>query len=158
MLKETETKETVVFFVTFLSLVAFQLGGGPLGSPRLRLCCIKPREQIAKNVLTTTYHCSVFCNVSSKEMITSDESISRLTISKSIAKPEIGNCSDNYDNINCNYVFSYQVASAMKQQRGVWSLKLCRLSKLPLFYLCLPSTTEASQRSFLLLNDKQRSS
>ena len=32
MLKETE--ETIVFFVTFLSLVAFQLGGaGPLGPP-----------------------------------------------------------------------------------------------------------------------------
>ena len=32
ILKETETKETVVFFVTFLSLVAFKLGGaGPLG-------------------------------------------------------------------------------------------------------------------------------
>ena len=29
MQNETETKETVVFFVTFLSLVAFQLGGGP---------------------------------------------------------------------------------------------------------------------------------
>ena len=29
MLKETETKETIVFFVTILSLVAFQLGGGP---------------------------------------------------------------------------------------------------------------------------------
>ena len=29
MLKETE--ETIVFFVTFLSLVAFQLGGRPLG-------------------------------------------------------------------------------------------------------------------------------
>ena len=28
MLKETDTKETIVFFVTFLSLVAFQLGGG----------------------------------------------------------------------------------------------------------------------------------
>ena len=27
MLKETETEETIVFFVTFLSLVAFQLGG-----------------------------------------------------------------------------------------------------------------------------------
>ena len=35
MLKETE--ETVVFFVTFLSLVAFQLGGGA-GPPWLRLC------------------------------------------------------------------------------------------------------------------------
>ena len=28
MLKENETKETIVFLVTFLSLVAFQLGGG----------------------------------------------------------------------------------------------------------------------------------
>ena len=27
MLKETETEETIVFFVTFLSFVAFQLGG-----------------------------------------------------------------------------------------------------------------------------------
>ena len=34
MLKETETEETIAFFVTFLSLVAFQLrGGGPPGSP-----------------------------------------------------------------------------------------------------------------------------
>ena len=36
MLKKTETKETIVFFVTFLSLVAFQLGGA--GPPWLRLC------------------------------------------------------------------------------------------------------------------------
>ena len=28
MLKETEAEETTVFFVTFLSWVAFQLGGG----------------------------------------------------------------------------------------------------------------------------------
>ena len=28
MLKETKAEETIVFFVTFLSLVAFQLGGG----------------------------------------------------------------------------------------------------------------------------------
>ena len=28
MLKETETEETIFFFVTFLSLIAFQLGGG----------------------------------------------------------------------------------------------------------------------------------
>ena len=34
MLKETETEETIVFFVTFLSMVAFQLGGPrPLGPP-----------------------------------------------------------------------------------------------------------------------------
>ena len=38
MLKETETDETVDFFVTFLSLVAFQFGGdpGPLGPLWLR--------------------------------------------------------------------------------------------------------------------------
>ena len=34
MLKETKAEETLVFFVTFLSLVAFQLGGaGPPGPP-----------------------------------------------------------------------------------------------------------------------------
>ena len=37
LLKETETEETIVFFVTFLSMVAFQLGGGgslaPLATP-----------------------------------------------------------------------------------------------------------------------------
>ena len=36
MLKNTETEETMVFFVTFLSLVASQLGGGacpPLATP-----------------------------------------------------------------------------------------------------------------------------
>ena len=33
-LKETETEETIVFSVTFLSLVAFQLGGG-LSGPTL---------------------------------------------------------------------------------------------------------------------------
>ena len=35
MLKETETDETIVFFVTFLSLVAFQFGGGPGPCPPL---------------------------------------------------------------------------------------------------------------------------
>ena len=37
MLKKTETEETIVFFVTFLSLVAFQLRGGraPCPSPPL---------------------------------------------------------------------------------------------------------------------------
>ena len=34
MLKKTETEKTIVFFVTFLSLVALQLGGpGPPGPP-----------------------------------------------------------------------------------------------------------------------------
>ena len=40
LLKETETEETIAFFVTFLSWVAFQLGGGG-GAPEppwLRLC------------------------------------------------------------------------------------------------------------------------
>ena len=31
MLKETETEKTIVFFVTFLSLIAFQLEGAPSG-------------------------------------------------------------------------------------------------------------------------------
>ena len=30
MLKETQTEDTIVFYVTFLSLGAFQLGAGPL--------------------------------------------------------------------------------------------------------------------------------
>ena len=33
MLEETETKETIVFFVRFLTLVAFQLEGGPPAPP-----------------------------------------------------------------------------------------------------------------------------
>ena len=33
MMKETQTEETIVFFVTFLSLRAFQLGGGPPAPP-----------------------------------------------------------------------------------------------------------------------------
>ena len=33
MLKETQTEETIVFFVTFLSLGAFQLGVGPPAPP-----------------------------------------------------------------------------------------------------------------------------
>ena len=32
-LKETQTEETIVFFLTFLSLGALQLGGGPLAPP-----------------------------------------------------------------------------------------------------------------------------
>ena len=39
MLKETNTEETIGFFVTFLSLVAFQLGGQ---APWLRLCFARP--------------------------------------------------------------------------------------------------------------------
>ena len=39
MLKETQTEDTTVFFVTFLSLGAFQLRGGPPAPPPwLRLC------------------------------------------------------------------------------------------------------------------------
>ena len=33
MLKETQTEETIVFFVTFLSLGSFQLEGGPPAPP-----------------------------------------------------------------------------------------------------------------------------
>ena len=37
MLKETQTEDTIVFYVTFLSLGAFQLGGGPPAPLWLRL-------------------------------------------------------------------------------------------------------------------------
>ena len=37
MLKETQTEDTIDFFVTFLSLGAFQLGGGPPAPLWLRL-------------------------------------------------------------------------------------------------------------------------
>ena len=42
VLKETETEKTIVFFVTFLSLVAFQLRGGraPWGPPGYAYVCI----------------------------------------------------------------------------------------------------------------------
>ena len=40
MLKETETEETIDFVVTFLSLVAFQLGGWAPGHPWLHLCTV----------------------------------------------------------------------------------------------------------------------
>ena len=38
MLEETETQETIEFFVTFLSLGTFQLGGGGPPAPWLLLC------------------------------------------------------------------------------------------------------------------------
>ena len=41
MLKVTKTKETIVFFVTFLSLVAFQLRG--TRAPWLRLWTLKSK-------------------------------------------------------------------------------------------------------------------
>ena len=52
MLKETETEETIVFFMTFLSLVAFQLDGGrapwasPLATPMPpeKKFCPQPRQ------------------------------------------------------------------------------------------------------------------
>ena len=40
MLKETETEKIIEFFVTFLSLVAFQLGGGRVGLLPPRLCLL----------------------------------------------------------------------------------------------------------------------
>ena len=45
MLKETKTEETIVFFVTRLSLVAFQLGGGPGPWQRLWRKVSFPRSQ-----------------------------------------------------------------------------------------------------------------
>ena len=46
MLKETKTKETTCFFVTFLSLVAFQLRGGPGPLTSLPLPMAKPMHKI----------------------------------------------------------------------------------------------------------------
>ena len=47
MLKETETEETIVFFVTFLSMTAFQLGGGgPPGPPWLRSWYVVKFEKV----------------------------------------------------------------------------------------------------------------
>ena len=37
MLKETETEETILFLVIFLSLVAFQMGGRGLHAPPLAM-------------------------------------------------------------------------------------------------------------------------
>ena len=58
MQKETETEETIVFFVTFLSLVAFQLGvPGPLATPMHsiydipRYCSVR-QYQVVANVDT----------------------------------------------------------------------------------------------------------
>ena len=48
MLQKTETEETILFFVTFLSLVAFQLGGG--GPPRPPLAT--PMGGVLKDVLS----------------------------------------------------------------------------------------------------------
>ena len=53
MLKETETEETIVFFVTFLSLAAIQLGEGGGGTPALSLStpmCSLDIVNIAKNL------------------------------------------------------------------------------------------------------------
>ena len=50
MLEETEAEETKGFFVTFLSLVAFQLGGG---DPWLRLCAGQFVLEIRKLLATS---------------------------------------------------------------------------------------------------------
>ena len=51
MLKETETEETIVFFVTFLSLVIFQLGGaGPLGPPLATPLDLTPFSQVISKI------------------------------------------------------------------------------------------------------------
>ena len=48
MQKKTETEETIGFFVTFLSLVKFQLGRGPASSPLAYACA--PSEENKKGV------------------------------------------------------------------------------------------------------------
>ena len=48
MLKETETEETIVFFVTFLSLVAFQLGGRRAPCAPLATPIVPPQTAVCK--------------------------------------------------------------------------------------------------------------
>ena len=56
MIKEAETEETIVFFVTFLSSVAFQLGGGwapwapPLATPMVPKVLFQTAFDILKKV------------------------------------------------------------------------------------------------------------
>ena len=61
ILKETETEETIVFFVTFkiLPLVAFQLGGwGPPG-PRPMATPMPPKKFLASGQDRTSCTCIV---------------------------------------------------------------------------------------------------
>ena len=44
MLEETETEETRGFFVTFLSLVTFQLGAGSLATPMCWAVCFRNKK------------------------------------------------------------------------------------------------------------------
>ena len=44
MLEETETEETGGFFVTFLSLVTFQLGAGYLATPMCWAVCFRNKK------------------------------------------------------------------------------------------------------------------
>ena len=66
MLKETETEETIVFFVTILSLVAFQSGGGRAPCPphmatpmRWKILCkIKNKIEYCNKPITKIYDSS----------------------------------------------------------------------------------------------------
>ena len=64
-LKETETEETIVFFVTFLSLVAFQVGGGPglLGLPLATPMTVST-ALLWKKILQVMRYCSKQANSS----------------------------------------------------------------------------------------------
>ena len=64
MLKETKTQETIVFSVTFLSLVAFQRGGlGPFGPPLwLRLCLRVQRFKLCISCYAIT-HCRLSLHI-----------------------------------------------------------------------------------------------
>ena len=58
MLKETETGETIVFFVKFLSLVAFQLrGAGPLATFMEKLPHVQMRMCIVHTMLNQSQQC-----------------------------------------------------------------------------------------------------
>ena len=55
ILKETETEEKIVFFVTFLSLIGFQLEGPWSPAPPAT-----PMVEKAKKTLLNTYKCVVY--------------------------------------------------------------------------------------------------
>ena len=72
MLKETETEETTGFLVTFLSLVAFQLGAPRPSGPPGYVYDPKPSapqtnlQKFEKKIQSSLYNCSVTAVLTSR--------------------------------------------------------------------------------------------
>ena len=62
MMEETETEKTIGFFVTFLWVITFQLGGGGRALPFWLRLCLQPYSQ-------TTMLLSYFCDFCKKQVI-----------------------------------------------------------------------------------------